>query len=83
MLLIFMLKNWKNSVLSTPYQKYKYFFGQTDDFSLLGSRKGKLIKNSYEKGEKCPFQLHRGQKGKFLKIIPFKFQLTDQRIVKK
>ena len=36
-----------------------------------------------QKSEKCAFRLHRGQKEKFLNIIPFKSQLADQRIVKK
>ena len=66
-----------------PCQKGKFFFGQTADFSLLGSRKGKFIKKLHEKGEKHLFRLHRGQKEKFLKKIPFKSQLADQRIVKK
>ena len=109
-----------------PVRKVNNFFGQTADFSLLGSRKGKVyktfkisgkttyqlsfrnwkrsdikifaenrknvlfgyiadrkIKNFYEKGENHLFRLHRDQKEKFLKKIPFKSQLADQRIVKK
>lgn len=82
MLLIFIPQNRKTQFGLHPCQKDKSFFGQTADFSLLGIR-GNGIKIFMKKGEKYPFRLHRGQKEKFLKIIPFKSQFADQRIVKK